>query len=611
VGDPIVSFGKDVQRLALLRKRAGLELPSEWLLPIDAEAQMARPAWGGVPGHPVAQRNVYESWLDRFGGAAASDLSDAEIKGKARAYALEARSMDIGELVHGGAWREYGRLVDFCRTREVEPPPVRLLLSGMGARVRCEYWWRRALRKLVARKCERGAMALGLVSKPAGQPYASNKAVLRRIDQNRRNAKSAEQTYFENDLGVVMTLAELTAKSVSNKAIRRGELMTRMKGCEAIAVECGHPGLFLTLTCPSRFHSTLRDGKRNPKHDGSDPTQAQAWLRKMWARTRAKLARLGIGMYGFRIAEPHHDGCPHWHALLWFSTNAHMHQAQQVLTAHWLADDGSEPGAVKHRVTSKEMISGSATGYVAKYVAKNIDDEGVGFHLDDYADGEIGSFVLAGGDVTPAMRVEAWASHWGIRQFQAIGQPPVTVWRELRRVREEEARSAGVNGVVHQAWTAAQRVGDVHASWAGYVKAQGGVMQGHKCRVAMRHEARDCEGLYGRAVRQLPVGVALNVKCSSTVWSDRRLWRRVERRELTEPVLVAQSAAPWTCVNNCTSLPRASDAQLTSGTSVELCALREFTVLRNKVFDADYRISDITCTRQVDTVASGGDFTQP
>lgn len=553
MGDPLISFSKDVQRLARARQRARSELPADWLSAIDSEAQSARPLWGGAVGHPLAQEAVYESWASRFGGAAASDLSDSEIKAQAKAYAREACDLDIGELTAAGTWQEFARLVEFCRTREVEPPPVGLLLSGMGARVRCQYWWRRALRKLVARKCERGALALGLVSKPSGQPYASNRAVMRRMDQNRRNAETAESVYFENDEGLVLTLAELASKSTANKAIRRGELMTRIKGCEAIADESGHAGLFLTLTCPSRFHSTLRDGRRNPKYDGSDPREGQTWLRTMWARARAKLSRKGIGMYGFRVAEPHHDGCPHWHALLWFQTDQAMQDAECILRTHWLSDDGDEPGALERRLVAKRMISGQATGYIAKYVAKNIDDEGVGAHLDDYADGEIAAQYLNATEVKPAMRVEAWAAHWGIRQFQGIGQPPVTVWRELRRVREEQARCAGVGGTIHRAWTAAQRFGDVHASWAGYVKAQGGLMRGRKCRIVLRRELRECDGLYGRVPRPVPVGVALNLKCASTVWSERRLWRRIDAPDREEPASAARSAAPWTRVNNCTN----------------------------------------------------------
>lgn len=394
MGDPTLALAKDRQRLARVKVKARSELPGAWLPAIDLEARQAQPLWGGVKGHPAAQEATYTSWLDRYGGAAAADLSDSQIKAQAAAYAKEARSLDIGELYGTGPWGEFVRLIEFCRTRDVGPPPVALLLRGMAARVRCQYWWRRALRRMVARRCERGALALGLVCKVTGQPYASNRAVMRRLDQNRRNSEASESILFENDAGYSRSLAELASTSVSNKAIRRGELMTRIRGCEELADECGHPGLFLTLTTPSRFHSTLRNGRRNPKHDGSDPRQAQEWLCRMWARARAKLGRLDVRLYGFRVAEPHHDGCTHWHALFWFESEAAMQRAETVIREYWLSDDGGEPGAKEHRVNSKRMERGGAAGYVAKYVAKNIDDHGIESHLDDYADEPISSDLL-------------------------------------------------------------------------------------------------------------------------------------------------------------------------------------------------------------------------
>lgn len=558
MGDPLGIFAKDQQGLRRAQREAVTDLPADWLPIIEAEASQARPEWGGAVGHPSAARNVWRSWLDGYGGAAAADLTDSEIKARASACALEARTMDIGLLVSGGPWAEYSRLVDFCRARDTEPPPVRLLLAGMGARVRCQYWWRRALRRMVAQKCERGALALGIVSAPTRQPYASNKAVWRSIDQDTRNAAALDNIVFENDEGYRRTLAELAATSVSNKAIRRGELMTRIRGCEEIADASGYVGLFTTQTCPSRFHSTLRWGGRNPKHDGSTPRDAQDWLCLQWERARAKLDRLGVKYFGFRVAEPHHDGCTHWHMLVWFASNEDLRTWRRVVHGYWLSDAGDEPGAAKHRCRFKRMLAGGAAGYVAKYISKNIDGHRIDAHTDDYAEGEIGPDLLGDMEIKPAMRVQAWARTWRIRQFQGFGQPPVTVWRELRRVKESEARAAGVGGIVHSAWLAAQKTMGVLADWARYVKAQGGLMLGRACRIVMRKDRRECPGLYGTAVRDVPVGIALNIACARTVWSERRLWRAVEKSEAEAVVLTARSAVPRTGVNNCTDDDEAS-----------------------------------------------------
>ncbi|WP_408396628.1 replication endonuclease [Paraburkholderia sediminicola] len=83
--------------------------------------------------------------------------------------------------------------------------------------------------------------------------------------------------------------------------------------------------------------------------------------------------------FGMRVAEPHHDATPHWHGLI-FSKD--VDRVCAVMRAHGLRDSGNEAGAQERRVKFERIDSakGSAVGYIAKYIAKNIDGHAVGDH---------------------------------------------------------------------------------------------------------------------------------------------------------------------------------------------------------------------------------------
>ena len=380
------------------------------------------------------------------------------------------------------------------------------------ARVRCELWWRRQLRRLHIRSLEHSNVRLHYVHYQ-GDPYASDDAVRRRLAQNRRNAATLAAVTLENDAGQRYTLAELAALGMANKALRRGELMTRLRGCEDLAVAAGFAGVMFTLTCPSRFHAVRQLGGRvkwipNKKHDPDlTARDAQGYLRKVWARIRAQLKRERVTYFGMRVAEPHHDSTPHWHGLV-FSNDVERFCA--VMRKHGLKDSGNERGAQERRVGFERIDSakGSAVGYIAKYIAKNID----GAHVGDHKTNEgfvVQPDMLEGGEdvIVPSQRVEAWAATWGIRQFQQFGGAPVGVWRELRRVKEEDLPTDEESPEIRAAWTACQKTDTHRADWAEYARAMGGVA-GEKRMVYVKRVAEMREGRYGISRVAVPHGVA-------------------------------------------------------------------------------------------------------
>ncbi|MDO8031898.1 replication endonuclease [Janthinobacterium sp. SUN128] len=453
---------------------------------------------------------------------------------------------------------------DECASYGIDLPEFDALTDTI-ARLVDARWWRRQLRKRVKRAFEAGNIRLGYVNY-RGEPYASNDAVLSRLAQNRRNAAALAATLVQNESGQQFSIAELAEKTTANKAIRRGELMLRINGFEQIARECGDQGIFITWTCPSRFHAMQHSGKPNDKFDGSTPREANAYLGKMTSLCRSALARRGIGLYGFRIAEPHHDGCPHWHLLLFVRPTAkykttHLQdvagRAIRIMKRYaWRVDRG-EPGAFARRLDVKRIdwAKGSAAGYIAKYVAKNID--GVAEHKT-----KEGYVVTADteGDVelTPSARVESWAACWGIRQFQQWGGAPVTVWRELRRIEESMLNEAPA--AMRRAWDAVQKIdGEKRACWAEYLRAQGGALVPRKeLVVTLAKDEKTVIGRYGETLRTTPYGVRCSDLIGVVFKSVRHTWTPVQA---TGGRAVAVGVAvPRTRVNNCTHPDRPSPA---------------------------------------------------
>ncbi|OOE45105.1 replication endonuclease [Salinivibrio kushneri] len=464
-----------------------------------------------------------------------------------------------------------------------------------------ETWWARKLDLAHRRFSEHCRIIAGKVRKGVS-PYLSQAALREYRERRTANEHALKDMMAENEwLGKEILLWDAVQASVSNPEIRRTELMVRMAGFEKLAEEEEMMGAMITVTAPSAYHAfTTGKNKKaysNKKYNGANPKQTNQYLCNVWAKVRAFLNRRNVHMMGFRVTEPHHDATPHWHMLLFFKpedaelirfafseyfTRKHREELRVdsgdfsiwaksfSKEGHFAPLDKDHIEVTRRRIRARvdwkeiDPEKGSATGYIAKYIAKNVDGYKVG--IDEEAE--------AAADTT-AMSVVGWASEWGIRQFQQIGGPSVTVWRELRRmenpdqaelIKRQEARKNGEKyqpkirsfkevRAEHGVLEAARHAADV-GRWDMFVEACGGTYCPRKDRpvklVYAPHTNKHAENV------QKLKGVCYGITVAETR-EDGWVIKRVQSTRKS-----SDSCAAWSSVNNCTERskkdPRAEKA---------------------------------------------------
>lgn len=407
-------------------------------------------------------------------------------------------------------------------------------------------WWLLQINRAVEQFLEHCHIINGRVHKGASHYLSSNGLNNFRTKKINAHLAMSKLIALNNETGQEIEMLDVIRGSVANPDLRRKELMCRLRGGEESADENGLIGGFFTLTAPSKYHAyTAHKNEnyafQNSKYTGASPKETQKYLCKVWAKARAKLKRLKIEIMGFRVCEPHHDGTPHWHALFFFRPE------DEALLCYVLADyftqenrdelgvsdddfllwyktinkdrasstvgDESQVKSILNRISPRfdykkvDKKKGSATGYLAKYIAKNID----GYSVDN-------------GAGTPAEKLAelacGWASTWGIRQFQQIGGPPVSIWRELRRLEQskevleskEKALEEGDKYVpkikclteikaMNDSIEVARIAADL-GNWAMYIEAMGGIFcTRSNFPIAMVYKPVD--NIYGEVVNKL------------------------------------------------------------------------------------------------------------
>ncbi|GHA05415.1 replication endonuclease [Oceanisphaera arctica] len=437
-------------------------------------------------------------------------------------------------------------------TKEITDKHIDMAVAAV-ARLQDAEWWLRQITKAWRRYAEHVAILVGRVRKGVSA-YVSHSAL-----QDYRARKDAAALWLQTmyainpELELEIPLAEAVASSISNPEIRRHELMVRMRGFEDLAEEQGFVGEFYTWTAPSKHHAwTIGRNKKavqNPRYQGCTPRDTQQYLCGQWAKARAKLARLGVQVFGFRVVEPHHDATPHWHLLL-FAHPSQLRLLRSTLRKYAIEHHREELGRKGYRARfdwqTIDPSKGSATGYIAKYIAKNIDGHKVGIDEETGENAE-----------SSAPAVAAWSSLWGIRQFQQVGGPSVSVWRELRRLRE-----ATQNPILEGARRAADQ-----GKWADFANAMGGIhLQRKDHCIKLQHLINEAASKYGEDVKKLTGlrtadittsvnGVVSGVMFGITEATTRHPgWElsRVGLSERSELGLSGGSRSPWSSDNNCT-----------------------------------------------------------
>ncbi|MEQ9857051.1 replication endonuclease [Pectobacterium versatile] len=416
------------------------------------------------------------------------------------------------------------------------PHEAQNIFYGALARVTEPTFWAQKLWRIRCHWAGCRDTAKNLVHKKIS-PYVSVRALREFAAAQQRMKHFLEKNDIESD-GDRISLETAYNSGNSCPKNRRTELMVRLRHMGEFFTAEGFSGHFLTITLPSRYHANRVNGGENERCTIIDPRAGQEELSRIWRNVGRKFARDEIFFAGFRFVEPHHDGVPHWHVVVWFRPQQ-ADVALKILRDRYCERDFAEIShnpEIRFKSIPIDPERGAAA-YCAAYVSKNIDGFGLGL------DGDFEADLSA---VDGATRATAWARLYRIRQFQAFGCVGATAWRELRRVR----KTPDCDPILRNFWQAADE-GDF-GQFIRLSREHGGISLYRADEDFSGQEIRNCWGEKTSKVR----GVSLSADPSTRVQTRTRDWiivpKQVENQSVSDAVQRCGTAAtPWTSGNNC------------------------------------------------------------
>ncbi len=257
-----------------------------------------------------------EVWHPYGMGTRALDKDEEWIKNEAEARARSAEQVYI-PLVK--------RLEDKLKSEILEKNEIKAITEKIvDLKENCdEKIIRRRIRAKAKKARQFWQSALGAAGH--NNPYCSNFSLNAYKDRISRSDQFLSSKYIELENGLGET-KEITLKEIADhgKKAKISQINSIMAGIDGIAKrkDLNLIAVMVTLTLPPAYHSNPRSGFKTrswtPDHG---PVQAHRELQDRWARFRSLLWKKKIETLGIRVLEPHKDGTPHLHAVLYVPKN--------------------------------------------------------------------------------------------------------------------------------------------------------------------------------------------------------------------------------------------------------------------------------------------------
>lgn len=271
-------------------------------------------------------------------------------------------------------------------------------------------WYRRVLLQFERRISEYFSMLMGSISRYTS-PIVSSMTLASRSRQlaAQQEFASRHELVRADDSGAIRAVPFAEASCTAHK--RMAKTYVRLKGQEEFFDRRGLVGHFITLTLPSRYHPNPAKGRK--QWDGVTPIQGHNELQRRWRMFQRRFGEQHGKCFGVRVEEPHDDGCPHWHALIYVAPGL-----EGALRHHIGEAFGRGVGV---EVSMIDSTIGSGASYLLKYINPVLHTE---------------SEPTSPSTGEKAARYDAHRAVWGGRSIQFFDVPgSSTIWDEMRRIK--------------------------------------------------------------------------------------------------------------------------------------------------------------------------------